>query len=515
MKKLNNSKFVTDVSDEFHEYLIETLKDTITEIFKTFVFTDVQLNIFPNNTNAVTFEHNAFFYMSSNKMNAVFCVSLNQKSLMELVKKILGDENSSEKEAIDASMELSNVLYGGIKKRMQMKGYTFGLANYQYSKLNSGEELIKDEVRFGYTFQVMSNLGDIEIKILYDQINFATSAANDQNITEDNTVNSTYLSGYLPIKLTDIHEDKKILFDLFLYLRLNKKLLIYKRGGDKVESTVLSRFKNYQVDYFYIRESDQSEYIEYVANKTAGIIKDEKMIVPEKKEKLEKAAIQLISGFFTDPENSGKFLENAQKIVDRVIDEILEDTDPLKKLLSKIKENLKDTETHSINVQTFATVMAMTLGYTTQKALVAIAMGAMFHDIGYSKIPNHLHHKKDATGEDLKLIQQHPTFGVEILSQHKNAIPYEARLIIEQHHENHDGSGYPKGLKGFQTYELSKIVSIANDFESRLRAKGNETPPMEIAFEMFQEFKAGGVIRHDLNLFKKIFQKLTPDIFKD
>jgi len=37
--------------------------------------------------------------------------------------------------------------------------------------------------------------------------------------------------------------------------------------------------------------------------------------------------------------------------------------------------------------------------------------------------------------------------------------------MVYQHHENHDGSGYPEGIKGSRIYELTKILSIINTFE--------------------------------------------------
>ena len=42
----------------------------------------------------------------------------------------------------------------------------------------------------------------------------------------------------------------------------------------------------------------------------------------------------------------------------------------------------------------------------------------------------------------------------------------QVNMIIHEHHERFDGSGYPKGIKGFEINSFSKIVAIANYFDN-------------------------------------------------
>jgi len=82
----------------------------------------------------------------------------------------------------------------------------------------------------------------------------------------------------------------------------------------------------------------------------------------------------------------------------------------------------------------------------------------------------------------------------------------------QQHHERHDGSGYPYGLKGFQTYELAKVVALANDVENRIRRQP-ETHPEEVMKAMWLQLNSPGGKIHDPQLFKRIFEKMMPQIF--
>jgi HD-GYP domain-containing protein (c-di-GMP phosphodiesterase class II) len=39
------------------------------------------------------------------------------------------------------------------------------------------------------------------------------------------------------------------------------------------------------------------------------------------------------------------------------------------------------------------------------------------------------------------------------------------KMIVAQHHEAYDGTGFPKKLRGGVIYDLARIVSIANVFD--------------------------------------------------
>ena len=62
------------------------------------------------------------------------------------------------------------------------------------------------------------------------------------------------------------------------------------------------------------------------------------------------------------------------------------------------------------------------------------------------------------------LLQQHCAYGVE--AGRKMELPNEALLVIAQHHEHMDGSGYPEGLQDSEFYLLARIVAIANTYDN-------------------------------------------------
>jgi putative two-component system response regulator len=59
-------------------------------------------------------------------------------------------------------------------------------------------------------------------------------------------------------------------------------------------------------------------------------------------------------------------------------------------------------------------------------------------------------------------MKQHPTYALNILSKSKSELIKSAAIIAYEHHENWDGSGYPKGLAGDEIHIYGRIVAIAD-----------------------------------------------------
>ena len=79
--------------------------------------------------------------------------------------------------------------------------------------------------------------------------------------------------------------------------------------------------------------------------------------------------------------------------------------------------------------------------------IAVIARGAFLHDIGKVSIPEAILLKPgNLTPDETAVVRQHCFHGYEILRR----IPFvvEPAEIVYSHHENYDGSGYPRGLKG-------------------------------------------------------------------
>jgi putative nucleotidyltransferase with HDIG domain len=99
-----------------------------------------------------------------------------------------------------------------------------------------------------------------------------------------------------------------------------------------------------------------------------------------------------------------------------------------------------------------------------------LRLGALLHDIGKIGISDNILGKAGAlTDEEYEIIKSHPVLGAQIL---RTVAFLEPHLpIVELHHEQPDGLGYPHGLKGEQIPLLARIVHVADAFDAMTTAR--------------------------------------------
>jgi len=161
---------------------------------------------------------------------------------------------------------------------------------------------------------------------------------------------------------------------------------------------------------------------------------------------------------------SQEAVSNAKEIVSGIADKFLSDTDAIMHLMT-IKETEESIYYHSLNVS----VLALMLGAKAKLSpdeMRDLGMGALFHDIGKTRIDNKVLKKPPPlTKAEQNLIQLHPRYGVEIVAK-SNAFPGSSAMVIMQHHEQYDGNGYPHLLKGEKISKLARITSIVNMYDN-------------------------------------------------
>lgn len=125
------------------------------------------------------------------------------------------------------------------------------------------------------------------------------------------------------------------------------------------------------------------------------------------------------------------------------------------------------TSGHSLRVAKYAVNIAKTLNYPEEKVKV-IEYAGLLHDIGKIGVQDSILLKPGIlTPQEYAIMKSHASKTREILE--KIYLPKHLKGLVEyasNHHERLDGSGYPKGLKGEQLSEESKILCICDVFDA-------------------------------------------------
>jgi len=133
--------------------------------------------------------------------------------------------------------------------------------------------------------------------------------------------------------------------------------------------------------------------------------------------------------------------------------------------LIKLKTYDEYTLTHSLNVGVLAISMGCHINYPRGK-IRQLGIGAIFHDLGKTKIPSKIINKKSQlTEEEFKTIKFHPVIGAQILEKTQD-ISNQSITIARHHHERIDGTGYPDGLSGNQLDPFMIISGISDVYDA-------------------------------------------------
>ncbi|MDR3562258.1 MAG: HD-GYP domain-containing protein [Negativicutes bacterium] len=133
--------------------------------------------------------------------------------------------------------------------------------------------------------------------------------------------------------------------------------------------------------------------------------------------------------------------------------------------LTDIRTHDDYTFSHSINTCLIAAVIGLKMRLT-ELQLQELALGVILHDIGKMLIaPEVLNKKEPLAADEWQIIKGHSQAGFDVLRQ-QSAIPLLAAHIAYQHHENFDGSGYPRGLAGEEIHRYARIAAIADLYDA-------------------------------------------------
>jgi len=123
------------------------------------------------------------------------------------------------------------------------------------------------------------------------------------------------------------------------------------------------------------------------------------------------------------------------------------------------------TYTHSINVSLLAVILGKHLELD-KDTLIQLGLAGMYHDVGKARIPENILNKPGKLSRsEFQIMKSHTLEGYKIMAAQPDMDPEILRAVVE-HHERHDGSGYPRGLTGGQVGRFSRIISVVDVYDA-------------------------------------------------
>jgi HD-GYP domain-containing protein (c-di-GMP phosphodiesterase class II) len=154
--------------------------------------------------------------------------------------------------------------------------------------------------------------------------------------------------------------------------------------------------------------------------------------------------------------------KSVEQAVNSMTESVLRNPDALM-LFSQLREKGDYTHSHSVDTAVYMTSFGRFLQLPVERISLLGYVGLM-QDVGKLRVPNEILAKRDRlTPEEFEQAKRHVQHSVDILRA-TPGLPPELPELVALHHERHDGSGYPKGLKGSEIGMIGSIAAIADSF---------------------------------------------------
>lgn len=156
--------------------------------------------------------------------------------------------------------------------------------------------------------------------------------------------------------------------------------------------------------------------------------------------------------------------ERLKSAVTSMTQSVLRNPDALL-LFSQLRAKGEYAESHALDVSIYMITFGRFLQLEPGQIEFLGYLG-LLQDVGKVRLPKDLLEKRGRlTIQEFEQAKLHVNYSVEILRS-TPGLPGDLPRIAALHHERHDGSGYPKGLRGSEIGMIGSIAAIVDTFDA-------------------------------------------------
>ena len=274
--------------------------------------------------------------------------------------------------------------------------------------------------------------------------------------------------GLIPISVATLSPDALAGVDIYLRASPQSPPILFCAAAEHPSLERLKTIEGESIHKLYIDHADRRSYQAYLRAHWEELLDDNCSDRPFEQQF---HRMSLISEVMRDVLNE-EFLQQdtdgivlASKDLGQGMCRIIGQETVVVRQLCDVLHHDYATFTHTTNVSLFCVLLARELGFSG-KDLEDIAIGGILHDIGKLQIDERILTKPGKLDEfEFREVKKHPLTGfIELVD--RPDVGFGQLMMVYQHHERLDGSGYPVGCVGNEIHPWARLCAIVDVYEA-------------------------------------------------
>lgn len=297
-----------------------------------------------------------------------------------------------------------------------------------------------------------------------------------------------------------------------LFIKIGDKFIKIFNEDDNTEVIDIKKYKERGIEYLYLHRETAQWVISQIQNQIDVFLKSNnfRFILRGASDSPQKRFEQKILRINDEVHIDKEFRDAIDKAADRIRSAV-EKEPRIEAFLKNLKSRQDDQAFFSLKANmtsTISCVLAKQLDWISKTTMDKLIYASVVCDITLAARPDLLRLagltefekiQDNLSYEDRKIFLSHPRDCGNLVKRYFPAAPPDTDVLIMQHHELPDGSGFPFSLKAERISPLSALFIISNDFS--YYALLDEEPSID-------DFILKAQSRYDFMNFRKIIKAL-------
>ncbi len=259
---------------------------------------------------------------------------------------------------------------------------------------------------------------------------------------------------WFPVPILGLVDDGDLEFPVYLPGSSKRPPVLYAKPGGAFDREREESLASGGIRFVLVRKVDRRACLRRLEKNLEFLARDPSCPVEVRGKLLHEAALSAAEDVFAGrPDREA--VARGERVVRCIAGLVLEDRSSFLAIRRVLTASTR-LAAHSVNVMILCLGLAGRLSISSAELLARYGLAGLLHDLGRVGAPGEgLDGRKEDPG--------HVTRGAALLAE--LGLPEEVREAARQHHERHDGSGYPGGLAGEEISPVSRVVALVDVFE--------------------------------------------------